>query len=85
MSFTVDGFNLAKSKMLNEFNKAITEAEELRKSATEVSGDGPAAVPGIVEEKSGSTGARPEDASRASDGAAAETAATTDGCVHDGP
>jgi hypothetical protein len=32
MDFTVDAFNLAKSQMLSDFNKALTAAEAVRKS-----------------------------------------------------
>ena len=45
MRFTIDGFNQAKSYMASAFNKALDDAERLRKAAMEVSGDGSAAVP----------------------------------------
>ena len=57
MGFTVDGFNRAKSKMLSDFNKAIADAEELRKAETAVSDEGSATARATVEEKSGGAGA----------------------------
>lgn len=85
MSYTVDGHNRAKSKMLSEFDKAISDAAELREAATEVSGESVAVARAKCEEKSGSAGARPADASQAAVETAGETAAVADDCVHDSP
>jgi hypothetical protein len=57
MSFTVDGFNQAKSKMAMEFNKAITDADTLRKNAARGSSDGCATAPTNGPGKSTDTGA----------------------------
>lgn len=84
MSYTEDLFNQAKSKMLSDFKKAITDAEALRKAAPDLAGDGAAAVPTNPEGKLGGASATPEEAYRACDGEAAETTATADGRVHDG-
>jgi hypothetical protein len=35
MGFTVDAFNLAKSQMLSDFNKALADAEALGGAGTE--------------------------------------------------
>ena len=56
MGFTVDGFNRAKSQMLDDFNKALTAAEELHKN------DDPAPGPASLPEKSGGAGASLTDA-----------------------
>jgi hypothetical protein len=57
MGFTVDTFNLAKSKMLGDFNKAFTDAEVLRQAEMEASDKEPAAAPAVIEEKPGGAGA----------------------------
>ena len=59
--YTVDEFNHAKSKMLGNFNKAISDAAALREAAAEVSGDGSAAARTSVEEKLGGAEAKPAD------------------------
>lgn len=84
MSYSEDQFNQAKSKMLSDFKKAIADAEELRNAAPDPAGNGAAAVPTNPDVKSRGAGAIPEDASRASEGMAVETATTADGRVHDG-
>ena len=53
MDFTVDGFNRAKSEMLSQFNKAITDADELRKAEAELSDESSAVAHATVEEKPG--------------------------------
>ena len=45
MSFTEEGFNLAKSTMAFAINKALDDAEQLRKAVVEVSSNGAAAAP----------------------------------------
>ena len=44
MTYKEDQHNQAKSDMLGEFNKAILDAEERRKAATEAADDGSAAA-----------------------------------------
>lgn len=56
MSFTVDDFNRAKSKMLGDFNKAFTDAEALRKAELEVFDMKSAAGRAAAGEKSGTAG-----------------------------
>jgi len=85
VSYSEDLFNQAKSKMLSDFKKAITDAEALREAAPDPGGDGAAAVPETLEEKSGISGASQEQAPRAPIGAAVESAVSTDIPVHDGP
>ncbi len=62
MGYTADEHNQAKSDMLGELNKAIADAEELRKPATEVADEGPAAAQEKPEEKPESAGADPAGA-----------------------
>ena len=47
MTYTEDKHNQAKSDMLGEFNKALLDAENRRKTATEVPDVAPAALPSI--------------------------------------
>ena len=77
-NYTVEGFDRAKSEMLSDFNKAISDAAALREAAVEVSGDGSSAARTSVEEKLGSAEARPADASLAAAGTAAETTTAAD-------
>ena len=46
MSFTIEGFNEAKSKMLGAFNEALAQAETLRKADKDAAGGKPAGVAG---------------------------------------
>ena len=62
MSFTADDFDRAKSKMLGDFNKALTDAEELRKAEMAVFDISSAAARAAVGEKSGGAGASPAGA-----------------------
>ena len=57
MGFTIEGFNRAKSRMATEFNKAIADADTLRKDAARDSSDGCATAPASAPEKSTDTGA----------------------------
>jgi len=56
MSFTIKGFNEAKSRMLGAFNKAIREADALRKDAAKDSSDGGATAPANAPMTSTDTG-----------------------------
>jgi hypothetical protein len=64
MTYREDQHNQAKSDMLGEFNKAILDAEDLRKAETEVSDDVSAATKKNLEQKPGSAGAEAAGASR---------------------
>jgi hypothetical protein len=57
MGFTIEGFNRAKSRMATKFNKAITDADTLRKDAARDSSDGCATAPASAPEKSTDAGA----------------------------
>lgn len=81
MSYTADGHNRAKSKMLSDFNQAISDAAELREAAAEIPSDGSAAAQTSPVENVGGATADLAEASRA----AGETAAATDVGVHDNP
>jgi hypothetical protein len=59
MSYTEDGYNQAKSDMLGDLNKAITDAADLRKSETEAADDAVAAAREASVEQPASTGAVP--------------------------
>jgi len=65
MGFTVDGFNRDKDRMLSAFNKAIADAEALRKAETDIPhGDSPAAsVP--AGQGPAAAGTSPAESSRA--------------------
>ena len=63
MGFTVDGFNQAKRDMAFAFNKALDDAERLRKAAAEVSSDD-AAVASARSPETPGTGVSLADASR---------------------
>jgi hypothetical protein len=65
MGFTVDGFNRAKSRMLSDFNKAITDADALRKLETDTPGGDPAATQVIIGKKPEAAGASHAEASPA--------------------
>ncbi len=62
MGFTVDGFNRAKNRMLSDFNKAITDADALRKVETDTPDGDLAATPVIVGKKPEVAGASPAEA-----------------------
>ena len=66
MGFTVDAFNLAKSKMLGDFNKALSDADDLRKAEAELSDESSAVAHATVEEKLGGAGANSPVATSAS-------------------
>jgi hypothetical protein len=57
VDFTVDGFNRAKSRRATEFNKAIADADTLRKDAARDASDGCATAPTNAPEKSTDLGA----------------------------
>ena len=82
---TMDEMNRAKSKMAGEINKAITDAEELRKAAADVSVDGSAAAPAQFGETSRSAPAKLAAASQPAIRRARETAAAADDYVHASP
>ena len=65
MGFTVDGFNRAKSQMLSDFNRPITDADALRKVETDTPDGDLAATPVIVGKKPGAAGASQAEASPA--------------------
>ena len=65
IKYTPDGFNLAKSGMAREFNKAITDAEGLSKTAADVSGDGTTAAAASLQGEPVDSGTNLADASRA--------------------
>lgn len=65
---TANEFNRAKSRMLGDFNKAISDAAELRDAAAEAAGEGIAAARVEIEEKPGSAGAGPAVATPAAAG-----------------
>lgn len=52
MDFTEDDFNRAKSKVLSDFNKALTAAETLRSAEMEAFEVSAEAAPAAVEEES---------------------------------
>lgn len=85
MSYTADGHNRAKSKMLSDFNQAIPDAAELREAAAEIPSDGSAAAQTRPEENAGGATAGLSGASQAAVRAAAETAAAADDGVQDKP
>jgi hypothetical protein len=85
MTYTEDRHNQAKSDMLGEFNKAILDAEDLHKVATEFTDVTPAAARESLVEKPGTAGSGPADASRAAVGAEANTADAAGDCVRDIP
>src|SRR5688572_28761797 len=85
MNQTVDEFNRAKSKMASTFDKAMTEAEDLRKAAAAVPGDGCAAAPAKFGERSGGARASLERAFQAGAGNARESAAAADDYVQANP
>jgi hypothetical protein len=62
MGFTVEGFNRAKSQMLSEFSRAITEADALRKVEADTPGGDPAATQVIVGKKPEAAGASQAEA-----------------------
>jgi hypothetical protein len=74
MGFSVDAFNLAKCKMLGDFNKALSDADDLRKAEMEVCA---ATARAAAEKVSGDAGA---SASRAGEGATGETADAAGDC-----
>lgn len=82
MSFTVDAFNLAKSKMLGDFNKALSDADDLRTAETEACA---ATARAAAEKTSKDTGASGAGASRAGEGATAETAGAAGDCKPENP
>jgi hypothetical protein len=47
VNYTVDEFNRTKSRMAGVFNKAISDAEEAGRAASEVSGNGSAVAQGV--------------------------------------
>ena len=63
MTYKEDQHNQAKSDMLGEFNKAIADAEELRKAATGTADDGSAAARENAQDMKESGGADPAGAS----------------------
>lgn len=81
MTYKEDKHNQAKSDMLGEFNKAILEAEDLRKAAAEVSDAASAAARESLEKKPGSAGTDPAGASQATVGTAGKTADAPDDSV----
>ena len=74
MSFTADDFNLAKSRMLSELNKAMSDAEDLRQAETEASEGASAAARATVEKLSGGTGASVTGTSGTTAGTTGESA-----------
>jgi hypothetical protein len=74
MSYTEDGYNQAKSDMLGDLNKAITDAADLRKSETPAADDAVAAARETSVEVPAGTGAVPAGVLEALAGKAGKTA-----------
>jgi hypothetical protein len=74
MSYTVDGYNRAKSGMLGDLNKALTDAADLRKSETQAADDALAAARETSVEEPASTGAVPGGVPGTPAGTAGKTA-----------
>jgi hypothetical protein len=75
MSFTADDFNLAKSRMLSELNKAMSDVENLRQAETQASEGASAAARATVEKLPGGAGAGVTGTSRTTAGTTGESAA----------
>jgi hypothetical protein len=74
MTYKEDKHNQAKSDMLGEFNRAITDAEDLRKAALQPADDAAAAAREISGGKAAGAGTGPADATQAPAGTSGHAA-----------
>ena len=81
MTYKEDKHNQAKSDMLAEFNRAITDAEDGRKAAAQPADHAAAAAREISGGKAAGAGTGPADATQAPAGTAGHTAGAADDCA----